>query len=171
MGLFDFVGDLLGLSPPSPGEAMSKEDLAWLMEKGILANQIDQQGIFTGSQYTGGEGTGKPRTQSTTVNPELMPALERMIGGLGEPQPYQNPFQDLLGSMLAERHADRGMSGPQMPQNAISSYPAQYPPQMGPQRPPQAPPSNTPPPNQPPTGDLGPTPGRPWVPAYSWINP
>lgn len=171
MGLFDFVGDLLGLSPPTPGEAMSKEDLAWLMEKGIRANQIDQQGIFTGSRYTGGEGTGEPRTQTTVVNPALQSALDRMIGGLGEPQAYQNPFQDLLGSMLAERHADRGMGAPQMPQNAVSSYPAQYPPQMGPQPGPSAPPPNVPPPNQPPAGNFGPPSNRPWVPATSWIEP
>ena len=172
MGLFDFVGDLLGLSPPSAGEAMSKEDLLWLMEKGILANQIDQQGIFTGSRYTGGEGTGQPRTQTTTVNPGLEAGIARMMEQVGaEPQAYKNPFEDLLGSMLAERHASRGMGAPQMPQNADFSFSPAYPPQMGPQRPAQAPPAPNAPPANPwaPPRQGNPIGGPP--PNVSWINP
>lgn len=169
MGLFDFVGDLLGLSPPSASEAMSKEDLAWLMEKGIRANQIDQQGIFTGSRYTGGEGTNQPRTQTTTVNPALQPAIDRLLGGLtGDIQPYKNPFGDLMSAMLEKKHQQYGLGAPQMPNNAVFSM------NQGQVRPYDQgiqPPAGPPAPPQGGVGGFSPTPGRPWRPAYSEINP
>ena len=126
MGLFDFVGDILGLSPPSTGEAMSKEDIAWLMDQALTANRTNKQGLFGGWDWNqGADGTW---TQTESINPALMPGIERLLGSATQaPEEYKNPFGALAESMLAERHSRRGMEAPQMPQNATFSAPGPVP--------------------------------------------
>ena len=106
MGLFDFIGDILGLSPPSTGDAMSREDIAWLMDKGLTANRTDKEGIFGGWNWS--EGPDGRWTQTEHVSDALIPGIEKLLGKIGnDPTPYESPqqFSTLLDAMMGNRMA------------------------------------------------------------------
>lgn len=104
MGILDFIGDILGVSPPSSSESMSKEDIAWLMDQALTANRTNQQGLFSGFNWN--ESPDGTWTQSQTVNPALMPGIERLLGKASGPsEPYQSPeaFGGLMDALVKNR--------------------------------------------------------------------
>ncbi len=138
MGLFDFIGDILGLSPPSTGEAMSKEDIAWLMDQALTNNRTDQQGLFTGFNWSqGGDGRW---TQTQTLNDALLPAVQQLVGrASGEPNTYDSGFGGLIDAYMQNRQHQYPSAG----SGASQRPPYQPPESIAPlYQPPQEPPTN-----------------------------
>ena len=130
MGLFDIFGDILGLSPPSTSEAMSKEDINWLMEQALGANRTDQQGLFTG--YSWDEDPSGKWTQTQSVNDALLPGIERLLGNATQEQGgYESQgFGGLMDALMGQRQQQHGAS-PRQPQGG-GQPPVNYqPPQAG----------------------------------------
>ena len=132
MSLFGGILDGL-IGAPSTSEAMSKEDIDWLMQKSMEANRTDKQGLFGGWDWT--QGQDGRWTQTENVNEALLPGIENMMGQIsGNQESYQAPeqFGKLLDAMMGNKMEQYGMDAsgyqpsgqaPQQPQGAAYAPP------------------------------------------------
>ena len=126
MGLFSFVGDILGVKDGKDNIKVNKQDIAWLADLFEERNRTNQSGVFGGWEWDG-------NTQRQTVAPGMQPSLDRFFGRQEQgPQGYDHAgqFSPLVDSLLADRmQGQRGPSAiPQRPEMRFSRDDVEGPP-------------------------------------------
>jgi len=136
MGLLSGPLEFLFGAAPTTSEAMSKEDIAWLMDQGLTANRTDKQGLFGGWGWT--QGPDGRWMQTETVNEALIPGIEKLMGSIsGDQKPYESPeqFSVMLDAMMGNKLESLG----QDPGGYKPSYSPYQPVERMPYSPPEQP--------------------------------